>query len=183
MRGSPKLPVIPDILSLLAIVALVTVVYLCSLPQTFHSLSHRKADAAQLLVTARNHIIKEGALFGQLAESGEDEARLKLRSDLHDNERRFHDISLQVTNTLPEAKSAIDQLVSEFDSLADTGWQADKEAGEGRQHIMQSRFFPALNELRDRSEAIEHNLHRQDTKLRLPGEQRPASARVALHVT
>src|SRR5579859_7541543 len=103
MRGFKKFPVGPDILSLLAVVARATVVYLCSLPETFHSLSHRKANAAELMAHARELIVKEGSLFASLVHAADDQAGSRIRQQLVDNERAFHDIASEFSSELPEA--------------------------------------------------------------------------------
>jgi len=70
MRILRKFPVGPDVLTLSAVIALAAIVYLCSLPATFQSLSHRKAGAAELMGQAREHVVTEGGLFTALAAQG-----------------------------------------------------------------------------------------------------------------
>ena len=126
MRIFKKSPVGPEILSMLALIALVTVVYLCSLPETFHSLSHRKANAVEMMGHAREHVLKEGALFASLVHAADQRAIARLRQQLVDNEREFHDISSEVISELPEVAADVETITSLFDHLSATGWRADK---------------------------------------------------------
>ena len=164
MRRFNKFPVGLDILSLLAVVALVTVVYLCSLPEMFYSLSHRKANAAGLMGHARELIVKEGTLFASLVHAADDSAGAKLRQQLVDNERAFHDIASEFSSELPEATSDIERVVSLFDHLAATGWRAaavaQQSSPEERGALLDGNFAKALEELRTSSEHIEQSLQK-----------------------
>src|SRR5579859_5201599 len=91
MRRFTTFPVGPDLLTLAAVVALAAIVYLCSLPSTFQSLSHRQAGAAELMGQVRERIVKEGNLFSELVRAADDQSSSKLRQQLVDNERGFHE--------------------------------------------------------------------------------------------
>jgi hypothetical protein len=163
MRSSKKIPVWSDILSLLAVVVLVTIVYLCSLPQMFHSLSHRKANAAELLVHARELTVKEAALFSSLVHA-EEQGAAKIRRQLVENERAFHDIVSEFSSELPEATKDIEAMVSLFDHLAAAGWRAaavaPQSSPEERDALLGGKFAKVLEELRTNSERIEQTLKR-----------------------
>jgi hypothetical protein len=170
MRGFKKYSVGRDILSLLAVIALVVVVYLCGLPATVHSLSHRKANAAELMGRAHELIVKEGSLFASLVDAADESATARLRQQLVDNERAFHDIASEFTSELPEASSDIDGMVGLFDHLAATGWRAaavaPQSSPEERETLLQGDFAKALEELRSSSERIQLSLQRHDAALR-----------------
>lgn len=161
MRSFNKFPVGPDILTLLAVVALVTIVYLCSLPETFHSLSHRKANAADLMAHARELIVKEGTLFSSLVHA-EEQGAAKVRQQLVENERAFHDIASEFSSELPEATNDIEGMVSLFDHLAAAGWRAAAVAPQSspaeRDMLLGGNFAKVLAELRTSSERIEQTL-------------------------
>ena len=186
MRGIKKLTFVPDVLSVMAIAALVTVVYLCSLPQNFHSLSQRKADVAGLLVEAQDDLNKEGALFSALVGAEDWNSADELRQALQDNERRFHALTAAVAEKLPEAGGELQAIVTEFDGLAAVGWQAEKavrqDAPVEAVAVMQSRFFPVLDQLRDRTQAIGRNLRPEDIHHDHPNPA-PYFDRVAMHFT
>ena len=171
MRILRKFPVGPDVLTLSAVLALVAVVYLCSLPATFQSLSHRKAGAAELMGQAREHIVKEGGLFTSLVHAADDSASAKLRQQLVDNERAFHEAVSEIASELPEAKTDIEALVSRFDHLAATGWQAAAMAPqsppEAREELLEGAFAQTLDELRDESQKMELSLHAHDATYRV----------------
>lgn len=171
MRRFTNFPVGPDLLTLAAVVALACVVYLCSLPSTFQSLSHRQAGAAELMGQVRERIVKEGQLFSALVRAGEEQASSKLRQQLIDNERGFHEAASEFATELPEDKAEIESLVSRFDHLAATGWQAAATASqsspETRQDLLEGAFSQTLEELRDESQKIELSLHAQDAAYRL----------------
>jgi hypothetical protein len=166
MRGFKQATFVSDVLSVLAIAALVTVVHLCSLPQSVHSPSARKADAAELLIEAQDHLNKEGALFSALVGAHDWNSADELRQALHDNERRFHVLTAAVAEKLPEAGGDIEAIITDFDSLSAAGWQAEKavrrDAPMEAVAVMQSRFFPVLEELRGRTQAIGRSLHLRD---------------------
>jgi hypothetical protein len=167
MRRFTTFPVGPDLLTLAAVLALATVVYLCSLPSTFQSLSNRQAGAAELMGQVREHIVKEGQLFSSLVRAGDDQAS-KLRQQLIDNERGFHEAASEFANELPEDKAEIESLVSRFDHLAATGWQAAATSSqtppEARQDLLDGAFSQTLEDLRDESQKIELGLHAQDAQ-------------------
>jgi hypothetical protein len=156
MRGSTPFPLALDLLSLLVVVALVTVVYLCSLPETFQSLSHRKANAAELMGHARNLIVEEGTLFASQLQAADEQASTRIRRQLVDNERAFHDVASEFSAELPEAANDIESLVSLFDRLSASGWRTGAEP-------LDANFVKALEELRSRSERIEFSLQRHDS--------------------
>jgi hypothetical protein len=162
MRSFNKFPVGLDVLSFLGVIVLVAVVYLCSLPGTFHSLSHRKASAAQLVGHAHELIVKEGALFASLVHAADEPSGAKLRQQLVDNERAFHDIASEVSSELPEAAGDIETMVGEFDRLAAAGWRAaavaPQSSPEERETLLDGAFAKALEELRTGSDHIEQSL-------------------------
>ncbi len=162
MRSLNKFPVGPDILSLVGVIALVATVYLCSLPETFHSLSHRKASAAQLVGHAHELIVKEGALFASLVHAADETSGAKLRQQLLDNERAFHDIASEFSSELPEATSDIEAMVGEFDRLAAAGWRAaavaPQSSPEERGSLLDGTFAKSFEELRDDALRIEQTL-------------------------
>jgi hypothetical protein len=162
MRSFNKFPVGPDILSVLAVVALVTVVYLCSLPGTFQSLSHRKANGAVLMGHARELIVKEGALFASLVYAADEQASTKVRQQLVDNERSFHDVASEFSSDLPEAAVDVDSLVSLFDHVAAVGWRAaavaPQASPEERERLLDGNFAKSLEDLRGTAERIETSL-------------------------
>ena len=169
MRGFKKFPVGPDVLALLGVLALVVVVYLCGLPETFHSLSHRRANEAELMSHAHEMIIKEGTLFASLVHAADESATARLRQQLVDNERAFHDIASEFTSELPEASSAIDGMVSLFDHLAAAGWSAaavaPQSSPEEREALLDGNFAKTLEELRISSERLQLSLERHDAAL------------------
>src|SRR5579859_1225464 len=171
MRRFTTFPVGPDLLTAAAVIALAAVVYLCSLPSTFQSLSHRQAGAAELMGQAREHIVKEGSLFAALVRAPDDQAGSKLRQQLVDNERGFHEVASEFATQLPENKSEVESMVSRFDHLAATGWQAAATASqsppESRLELLEGAFAKTLEELRDESQKIELNLHAQDSAYRI----------------
>jgi len=162
MRSFNKFPVGPDVLSLVGVIALVAVVYVCSLPDTFHSLSHRKASAAQLVGHAHDLIVKEGALFASLVHAADETSGARLRQQLVDNERAFHDIASEFSSELPEATSDIEAMVGQFDRLAAAGWRAaavaPQSSPEDRETLLDGSFAKALEELRTGSDHIEQSL-------------------------
>jgi len=170
MRVFKKFSAGADILTLAAILALVGVVYLCSLPSTFPSLSNRRLGAAELMGQAREHIVKEGGLFVSLVHAADDTAAAKLRQQLVDNERAFHEVVSEVASDLPEARTKIETMASRFDHLADSGWQAasmaPKSAPEVRENLLQGAFAEALEELREESERMELDLRAHDAAYR-----------------
>lgn len=184
MRRFNKFPVGPDVLSLVAVVALVTIVYLCSLPETFHSLSHRKADAAELMGHARELIVKEGSLFTSLVQAADEQGSARIRQRLVDNERAFHDIASEFSSELPEATNDIESMVSLFDHLAATGWRAAAAAPQAspqeREALLDGTFAQALEELRSSSERIELSLQRHDAALRSQAVRPVAKGTISL---
>lgn len=166
MRGFKKFPVGPEILSMLALIALVTVVYLCSLPETFHSLAHRKANAAEMMGRARERVVKEGVLFGSLVRTADQAAIARLRQELVDNERDFHDIVAEAIDELPEAGADVEAVISQFDHLSADGWRAAATAPqlppEERRSLLDGAFVRELDELRSGVERIELRLQRQE---------------------
>lgn len=162
MRSFNKFRVFPDVLSLLAVVALVIVVYLCSLPETFHSLSHRRANAAELMGHAREMVVKEGALFASLVRAADEQAAVRLRQQLVDNERAFHDTASEFSSDLPESAGEVDNLVSQFDHLAAAGWRAagiaPQSTPEERETLLDASFTKTLEDLRDSCESFESSL-------------------------
>jgi hypothetical protein len=171
MRAFRSFPIGPDVLTLSAVVALAAIVYLCSLPATFQSLSHRKAGAAELMGQAREHVVKEGSLFSALVHVSDDSAAAKLRQQLVDNERGFHEAASEISSELPEAKSEIDTMVTRFDHLAAAGWQAaalaPQSLPEARDDLLNGAFAQALEELRDQSSKMELSLHAHDATYRV----------------
>ena len=171
MRILRKFPVGPDVLTLSAVFALIAVVYLCSLPATFHSLSHRKAGAAELMGQAREHIVKEGSLFNALVHVTDDSGAAKLRQQLVDNERAFHEAASEIATELPESRSEIETMASRFDHLAATGWQAaamaPQSAPEAREELLEGAFTQTLDELREESQKMELSLHAHDATYRV----------------
>lgn len=165
MRPFRSFPVGPDVLTVLAVVALAAVVYFCSLPTTFQSLSNRQASAAELMGQAREHIVKEGQLFTELVNATEEKATAQLRQQLVDNERAFHEIASEFASELPESKAEIEQMVSRFDHLAATGWQAaalaPQNPPETRDELLRGAFADTLDELREESQKMELSLHAQ----------------------
>ncbi len=155
---------------MLALIALVTVVYLCSLPETFHSLSHRKANAAEMMGHAREHVLKEGALFSSLVHAADQAAITRLRQQLVDNEREFHDISSEVISELPEVAADVETVTSLFDHLSATGWRAAAVAPqmppEDRRALLDGPLARELDELRSSVEKIELNLQNHDAAYR-----------------
>lgn len=166
MRVFKKFPIGPEILSMLALIALVTVVYLCSLPETFHSLSHRKANAAEMMAHARERVVKEGALFASLVHSADQAAIAKLRQQLVDNEREFHDITSEAIAELPEAAADVEIATGLFDHVSATGWHAAAAAPqlspEERRPLLEGAFAKELDQLRSNIERIELSLQRHD---------------------
>lgn len=171
MRAFRKFPVGPDVLTLLTVAALAAVVYLCSLPSTFQSLSNRQAGAAELMGQAREHIVKEGSLFTSLVHAADDTAAAKLRQLLVENERGFHEVASEAASDLPESKIEIETMVSRFDHLAAAGWQAasmaPQSAPEAREELLEGAFAQALEELRGESEKMELALHAHDATYRV----------------
>jgi hypothetical protein len=165
MRSFRKFPVGPDILTLLAVLAMAGVVYLCALPGTFQFLSTRHAGAAELMGQAREHIVKEGSLFTSLVHAADDTAAAKLRQQLVDNERAFHDVASEVASDLPEAKTKIETMVNRFDHMAASGWRAaamaPQSTPEARETLLEGVFAESLEELRQQSERMELELHGQ----------------------
>ncbi|HMA48133.1 MAG TPA: hypothetical protein VKP60_00195 [Magnetospirillaceae bacterium] len=184
MRRFNKFPVGPDVLSLVAVIALVTIVYLCSLPETFHSLSHRKANAAELMGHARELIVKEGDLFTALMRAADEQGSAKIRQHLVDNERTFHDIASEFSSELPEATNDIESMVSLFDHLAASGWRAAAAAPqsppEERETLLDGNFAKALEELRGSAERIELSLQRHDAALRSQAVRPAAKGTVSI---
>jgi hypothetical protein len=184
MRRFTTFPVGPDVLTLAAVFALAVLVYLCSLPSTFQSLSHREAGAAELMGQARERIVKEGALFASLVRAADESSAAKLRQQLIDNERSFHEVASEFAAELPENKSQVETLVSRFDSLAAAGWQAAATAPnsptEARQDLLQGTFSQTLEELRDESQRIELSLHAHDASYRveIPGLRKPITVSI-----
>ena len=166
MRGFKKFPVGPEILSMLALIALVTVVYLCSLPETFHSLAHRKANAAGVMGHARERVVREGVLFGSLVRTTDQAAMAKLRQELVDNERDFHDLVAEAIDELPEAGADVEAIISQFDHLSAAGWKAAATAPqmqpEERRSLLDGAFVRELDELRSGVERIELGLQHRD---------------------
>lgn len=166
MRGFKKFPVGPEILSMLALIALVTVVYLCSLPETFHSLAHRKANAAEMMGHARERVVREGVLFGSLVRTADQTAIAKLRQDLVDNERDFHDVVAEAIDELPEAGADVEAVIGQFDHLSAAGWRAAAMAPqlhpEERRSLLDGAFARELDELRSDVERIELGLQRRE---------------------
>lgn len=152
MRRFNKFPMGTDLLSLLAILSLVTVVYLCSLPEILYSLPHRKASAALRMGHARELIVKEGALFASLVRAADEQSGARLRQQLLDNERAFHDIAGQLSSELPEAASDVETLVGQFDRLAAAGWRdatvAAQSSPEEREELLDGNFAEELDNLR-----------------------------------
>ena len=163
MRSFNKFPVGPDILSLLAVVALGAIIYVCSLPETFHSLSHRRANAAELMGHARELSVREGALFISLVHA-QDQGAAKIRQQLVENERAFHDIASEFSSELPEATHDIEGMVSLFDHLAAAGWRAaavaPQSSPEEREALLGGNFAKVVEELRTSFERIEQTLKR-----------------------
>jgi len=166
MRILKKSPIGPEILSMLALIALVTVVYLCSLPETFHSLTHRKANAAEMMGHAREHVLKEGALFASLVHAADQSAITKLHQKLVDNEREFHDITSEVISELPEVAADVETVTSLFDHLSATGWRAasvaPQSSPEDRRAMLDGPLARELDELRSSVEKIELSLQHQE---------------------
>ena len=166
MRVFKKFPVGPEILSMLALIALVTVVYLCSLPETFHSLSHRKANAAEMLAHARERVVREGALFTSLIHSTDPAGIAKLRQQLVDNEREFHDMTSETIAELPEVAADVEIATGMFDHVSAAGWRAAAQAPqlepEERRPLLEGTFKRELDELRSAIERIELGLQRHD---------------------
>ena len=175
MRIFKKFPVGPEILSMLALIALVTVVYLCSLPETFHSLSHRKANAAEMMAHARERVVKEGVLFASLVHAADQAAVTKLRQQLVDNEREFHDLTAETIAELPEAAADVEIATGLFDHVSAAGWRAASTAPqmepEQRRAVLEGAFARDLDELRSKIERIELGLQRHDVNYN-PGEVR-----------
>lgn len=171
MRILRKFPIGPDVLTLGAVIALAAIVYLCSLPATFQSLSHRKAGAAELMGQAREHVVKEGSLFTALVHVSDDAAAAQLRQQLVDNERAFHEAASEIASELPESKSELETMVTRFDHLAATGWQAAAMAPQSppavREELLEGAFAQALEELRDQSSKMELSLHAHDATYRV----------------
>ena len=171
MRRIADFPLGPDLLTLAAVFALAAVVYLCSLPSTFQSLSHRHAGAAELMGRAREQVVKEGKLFSQLVRADDDQTASKLRQQLVDNERGFHEVAFDFVSQMPEDRDEINSMVSRFDHLAAVGWQAAAAASqtppEARQDLLQGVFAQMLEKLREDSQALELALHAQDSAFRV----------------
>ena len=163
MRSYKKGAVIgPDLVFLLAAIALVTVVYLCGLPEAFHSLSHRKANAAELMVQAHARIEREGDMFAALVHTPDPVDAGRLRERLLANERAFHDIVAEASSELPEAQTDIDDVKDQFDHLAVAGWQAAEQAMHSspavRESLLDGKFARAYDELRSNSKQFEQSL-------------------------
>ena len=163
MRGFKKGSIVgPDVLFLLAAITLVTVVYLCGLPETFHSLSHRKANAAELMGQANERIVREGSLFAALVQAPDAIAIDRLREQLLANERAFHDITTECMVELPEAQVDIEEMTGRFDRLASTGWQTLSQAlsnpPSSREGLLEGKFAQAYDELRRNSRHFEQSL-------------------------
>ena len=166
MRRDNTFSVALDILSLLGVIALVTVVYLCSLPETFESLCHRQAIAAGLAVHARELSVKEGALFASLIHAADETSAAKLGQQLADNERAFHAIAARFESELPEATGEMENLIGQFDHLAAAGWRAaavaQQSSPEERETLLDGNFANALDDLHGASEHIVASLQRKD---------------------
>jgi hypothetical protein len=162
MRSFTKFRILPDILSIIAVVALATVVYLCSRPETFHSLSHRKANAAVLMGHAGELVTREGALFASLVRAADEQSAVKLRQQLVDNERAFHDLASEFSSDLPEDTAAINDMVSQFDHLAAAGWRAagiaPQSTPEERETLLDANFTKTEDDLRAGCESLEASL-------------------------
>lgn len=166
MRGYRRGSIIgPDLIFLLGAVTLVTVVYLCGLPEAFHSLSHRKANAAELMVQAQQRILREGDLFAALVAAPDEVKAGRLRERLLDNERAFHGIVAEAARELPEAQTALDAVTGQFDQLAATGWLAAQQAPQSppalREALLDGKFAQAFDELRVNSRQFEQSLQIQ----------------------
>ena len=170
MRGFKKIPVVPEILSMVALIALVTVVYLCSLPETFHSLAHRKASTADMMGRARDHVVREGVLFVSLIYAADPAAIAKLRQQLVDNERCFHTIAAAAIDELPEAAADVEIVAGQFDHMSAAGWRAaavaPQASPEDRRALLDSLFARELDEVRSGVERIELGLQRHDATFR-----------------
>jgi hypothetical protein len=167
MRGYKRGSIIgPDLIFLLGAISLVTVVYLCGLPEAFHSLSHRKANAAELMTQAHERIVREGDLFAGLVHAPDGVTSGRLRERLLDNERAFHDIAAAAAVQLPEAQVEIGVVTGQFDLLAATGWQAVQQAQESspsaRESLLDGKFARTFDELRTNSRQFEQSLQIRD---------------------
>jgi hypothetical protein len=166
MRGFKKLPWGLDIFTLLAVVALVTVVYLCALPETLHSLQHRKSNAADLMGQTHELIVREGMLFGSLVQATDDKTAVRLRRQLMENERRFHEIASAFSDELPEANPDIEAMTTQFDHMAAAGWRAaaaaPRTSPEERETLLDGAFTRDLDELRNNSDRMQLSLQRPD---------------------
>jgi hypothetical protein len=124
---------------------------------------------------ARESIVTEGRLFVSLVHAANDGTAAKLRQELLDNERSFHEVASEIAGDLPEDRSKIEMMVSRFDHLAATGWQAAATAlqmpSDARDDLLAGDFAQTLDELRDQSEKMELGLHAHDASYRieLPG--------------
>lgn len=158
MRQFTSLSANPDLWTLAAVAGLAAMVYFCSLPSTFPSLSHRHAGAAEMMDEARERIVKEGSLFFELVRAPDDLAAAKLREQLVENERAFHDAASGFAAEWPKDGSEIDSLVSRFDHLAATGWQAaaiaPQSSPDSRLDLLAGDFSKTLGELREESQKI-----------------------------
>jgi len=167
-----------------ALIAVITVVYLCSLPETFHSLAHRKANAAEMLSHSREHIVKEGALFASLVHAADQPATAKLRQQLVDNEREFHDTASEVIAELPEIASDVEVMVGMFDHLSAAGWRAAAIAPQlpedERRALLDGPFAKELDVLRAKTERVELSLQQRQDAAYPAQAHRPAEGTVGL---
>lgn len=175
MRRFITFPIGPDVLTVAAVLALAGLVYLCSLPSTFQSLSHRQAGAAGLMGQARERIVEEGQHFAALVRAADWHEADRLGQRLAENERLFHEVASQVANELPEAKQQLDSLTTRFDRLSALGRRAAADAPqnppETRQDLLEGDFSQSLEELREDSQRMELRLHAHEAtyRIELPG--------------
>ena len=166
MRERGNFFLLPDLISVLAIVGLGLVVYLSSIPQTMHSVAHRRTAAIELLAAARESIDKEGALVSALVVAADRDSRDMLRQAATDNERHFHESINCVAAKLPDLKTVISKLTTDFDALVELGHSADeaarRDAMDEAQSILRDRFLLSLKQLSFRTQALESTLHLQE---------------------
>jgi hypothetical protein len=119
---------------------------------------------------ARQHVLKEGALFASLVHAADQAAIARLRQQLVDNEREFHDISSEVISELPEVAADVETVTSLFDHLSATGWRAaaaaPQMAPEERRALLDGPLARELDELRSGIEKIELSLQSHDATYR-----------------
>jgi hypothetical protein len=174
MRGFFKFPEFPDLISFLAVAGLLTAVYLASLPQSYHSLSHRKAAEVDMLAEAQDRIDKEGALFIAMVAAHDLDSRDILRQAVVDNDRQFLELCQAMLANLPEARNEFVALRGQYIQMSSAGWRAEAAAHDGgansqAQSAMQEQFIPALAAVRSEVQNLQHRLRTSSTALDMPG--------------